>query len=68
VTDGGITWVTQPDPFTLGDQVGSTVVDGGVTWTVQPPAAVQAIQITVKYLDPSQNLLRQVTIVESLAQ
>ena len=30
------------------------------------PLNVQAIQITVKYLDPTQNLLRQVTIVQSL--
>jgi hypothetical protein len=54
--------------FTLGDTVGGTITDGGVTWTVMPPLGVQAIQITVKYLDPTQNLLRQVTIVQSLTQ
>jgi prepilin-type N-terminal cleavage/methylation domain-containing protein len=37
-----------------------------VQWQCVPP--VQAIQITVKYLDPSQNLLRQVTIVQQLTQ
>jgi len=60
----------QPDPFSLTDSVSPpvTVTDGTVQWTPQAPLAVQAIQITVKYLDPSQNLLRQVTIVESLAQ
>ncbi len=56
------------NPFSLTDQVGNTITDGGVTWTVNAPAAVQAIQITIKYLDPSQNLLRQVTIVQSLTQ
>jgi hypothetical protein len=58
------------DPFSLADyaNAGPTVTDNAVTWTVQPPAAVQAIQITVKYLDPTQNLLRQVTIVQSLTQ
>jgi pilin/secretion family protein with methylation motif len=58
----------QLDPFSLQDTIGSTIVDGGVTWTVQQPLSVQAIQITVKYLDPTQNLLRQVTIVQSLTQ
>jgi len=60
----------QPDPFTLADTVGTpnATLDGTVQWTPQPPVAVQAIQITVKYLDPSQNLLRQVTIVQSLTQ
>jgi hypothetical protein len=56
------------NPFSLTDQVNNTITDGGVTWTVLPPATVQAIQITVKYLDPSQNLLRQVTIMQSLTQ
>jgi hypothetical protein len=56
------------EPFTLSDTVGNTITDGGVTWTVMPPLGVQAIQITVKYLDPTQNLLRQVTIVQSLTQ
>ena len=56
------------EPFTLGDQPGGTITDGGVTWTVLPPLNVKAIQITVKYLDPTQNLLRQVTIVQSLTQ
>jgi prepilin-type N-terminal cleavage/methylation domain-containing protein len=54
------------NPFHQTDAPGTTVIDGAVTWTVQPPVAVQAIQITVKYLDPTQNLLRQVTIVQSL--
>jgi hypothetical protein len=54
------------EPFTLGDTVGGTITDGGVTWTVMPPLGVKAVQITVKYLDPTQNLLRQVTIVQSL--
>ena len=54
------------EPFLLSDAVNSTIADGNVTWTVESPAAVQAIQITVKYLDPTQNLLRQVTIVQSL--
>ena len=57
------------NPFTLIDNPnGGTVTDGGVTWTVLPPVPVQAIQIKVKYLDPSQNLLRQVTIVQALTQ
>jgi hypothetical protein len=42
------------------------ISDGTAQWICQPP--VQAIQITVKYLDPTQNLLRQVTIVQSLTQ
>jgi hypothetical protein len=64
---GGTSGTT--NPFALSDQVNTTTItDGGVTWTVQSPAAVQAIQITIKYLDPSQNLLRQVTIVQSLTQ
>jgi prepilin-type N-terminal cleavage/methylation domain-containing protein len=54
------------NPFHQTDTTGTPVTDGAVTWTVQPPVAVQAIQITVKYLDPTQNLLRQVTIVQSL--
>jgi hypothetical protein len=65
----------QPDPFCLSDQVGQLtqletigVMDGTVAWQAQPPVNVQAIQITVKYLDPSQNLLRQVTIVQSLTK
>jgi hypothetical protein len=57
------------DPFSLTDQVGgSTITDGTVQWQTLAPVAVQAIQITVKYLDPTQNLLRQVTIVQSLKQ
>jgi prepilin-type N-terminal cleavage/methylation domain-containing protein len=60
---GGVSGAT--NPFTLTDT--GTVTDGTVTWTVLPPVALQAIQITVKYLDPTQNLLRQVTIVQSLA-
>ncbi len=64
---GGTSGTT--NPFSLSDQVNTTTItDGGVTWTVQSPAAVQAIQITVKYLNPTQNLLRQVTIVQSLTQ
>ncbi len=51
------------------DKIGNPpLTDNTVTWTVQPPLGVQAIQITVKYLDPTQNLLRQVTIVQSLTQ
>ena len=42
----------------------TTISDGTCKWVCEPP--VQAIQITVKYLDPTQNLLRQVTIVQSL--
>ncbi len=71
-----------PDPFNLSDTVvafppgdlnplpppGHAIVDGTVLWNAQPPVALQAIQITVKYLDPTQNLLRQVTIVQSLTQ
>ncbi|HET6327405.1 MAG TPA: prepilin-type N-terminal cleavage/methylation domain-containing protein [Planctomycetaceae bacterium] len=56
------------EPFSLSDTVGGTITDNGVTWTVMPPLGVKAIQITVKYLDPTQNLLRQVTIVQSLTQ
>jgi competence protein ComGC len=60
--------VNQPDPFSLNDVVGTAnaTLDGTVQWTPQAPVNVQAIQITVKYLDPTQNLLRQVTIVQSL--
>jgi hypothetical protein len=60
----------QPDPFSLSDSVvpPSTIMDGTVQWQPQAPLGVQAIQVTVKYLDPSQNLLRQVTIVQSLTQ
>jgi prepilin-type N-terminal cleavage/methylation domain-containing protein len=54
------------DPFLMTNQVLNTITDNNVTWTVQAPPPVQAIQITVKYLDPTQNLLRQVTIVQSL--
>jgi prepilin-type N-terminal cleavage/methylation domain-containing protein len=59
----------QPDPFSLTDTVGvdNAALDGTVTWQPVAPLGVQAIQITVKYLDPTQNLLRQVTIVQSLA-
>jgi hypothetical protein len=62
--------VNQPDPFSLNDVVGTAnaTLDGTVQWTPQVPVNVQAIQITVKYLDPTQNLLRQVTIVQSLTQ
>jgi prepilin-type N-terminal cleavage/methylation domain-containing protein len=63
----------QPDPFSLTDLAVSppptgivTGTDGTVVWNAQAPVAVQAIQITVKYLDPSQNIMRQVTIVQSL--
>jgi prepilin-type N-terminal cleavage/methylation domain-containing protein len=63
------------DPFSLSDPIGGTIqsgippgTDGTVQWKAQPGVAVQAIQITVKYLDPSQNVLRQVTIVQSLTQ
>jgi hypothetical protein len=61
----------QPDPFSLSDAIGQPIlsgVDGAVQWQAQPPLNVKAIQITVKYLDPSQNVLRQVTIVQSLTQ
>jgi hypothetical protein len=60
----------QPDPFSLSDVVGTpnATLDGTVQWTPAVPVNVQAIQITVKYLDPTQNLLRQVTIVQSLTQ
>jgi len=65
----------QPDPFSLTNVAnppnagpnGSSVSDGTVQWNALAPLGVQAIQITVKYLDPSQNLLRQLTIVQSLA-
>ncbi len=39
------------------------IQDGSVVWVCQSP--IPSIQITVKYLDPSQNLLRQVTIIQS---
>ncbi len=56
-----------PPPFANSDTPGYTVTgDGNVQWLCQAP--VQAVQITVKYLDPTQNLLRQVTIVQSLTQ
>jgi hypothetical protein len=65
----------QPDPFSLSDPVNLPILtgtppgtDGTVQWQAQAPLAVQAIQITVKYLDPSQNIMRQVTIVQSLTQ
>jgi prepilin-type N-terminal cleavage/methylation domain-containing protein len=68
----------QQDPFSLGDTVsglsnpptpnGTSITDGTVQWNATPPLGVKAIQITVKYLDPTQNLLRQVTIVQSLTQ
>lgn len=60
------------DPFQLSDRTTApvtTVIDGGVQWQPQPSLlAVRAIRITVKYLDPTQNLLRQVTIDQSLTQ
>jgi hypothetical protein len=58
----------QVDPFHLDDLAGTAnaTLDGTVQWTPVAPVNVQAIQITVKYLDPTQNLLRQVTIVQSL--
>ena len=60
------------NPFSLNDSVTPAVpvADGtnGLTWLPQAPLSVPAIQITVKYLDPTQNLLRQVTIVEALTQ
>jgi hypothetical protein len=61
----------QPDPFSLSDTIIpnpplSYITDGTAQWQAQPPSNVQAIQITVKYLDPTQNLLRQVTIIQSL--
>ncbi len=46
----------------------NSITDGSVQWNATAPLGVQAIQITVKYLDPTQNLLRQVTIVQSLQQ
>jgi prepilin-type N-terminal cleavage/methylation domain-containing protein len=68
----------QQDPFSLGDTVNqlsnapapnaNSITDGTAQWNATPPLNVQAIQITVKYLDPTQNLLRQVTIVQSLTQ
>ncbi len=60
--------VQQLDPFSLNDQTvtPNTINDGTAQWQAQPPLAVQAIQIKVKYLDPTQNLLRQVTIVQAL--
>jgi prepilin-type N-terminal cleavage/methylation domain-containing protein len=45
--------------------LGTPIADGTVQWVAQTP--VLAIQITVKYLDPTQNLLRQVTIVQTFA-
>jgi prepilin-type N-terminal cleavage/methylation domain-containing protein len=67
------------EPFSLSDTavppgnpalppVGNAVPDGTVVWNARTPVAVQAIQITVKYLDPTQNVMRQVTIVQSLTQ
>jgi hypothetical protein len=59
------------DPFSLSDPYQANILsglDGTVQWQAQAPVGVQAIQITVKYLDPTQNLLRQVTIVQSLTQ
>ena len=69
-TSGPAPAAPQQDPFTLQDTIGlpTTIADGSVTWTCLQPLNVQAIQITVKYLDPTQNLLRQVTIVQSLTQ
>jgi hypothetical protein len=65
----------QPDPFSLSDPIGAPILsgapagtDGTVVWNAGPPVAVQAIQITIKYLDPTQNLLRQVTIVQQVTQ
>jgi hypothetical protein len=66
-----------PPTFSLSDAVRlnpTTIVDTATApntpaqWQPQAPLNVQAIQITVKYLDPTQNLLRQVTIVQSLTQ
>jgi hypothetical protein len=54
-------------PFTNGDAPSTpptSITDGTCKWICEPP--VHAIQITIKYLDPTQNLLRQVTIVQSL--
>ena len=64
------------NPFSLTDPTsplnspatGNSITDGTVQWNATAPLGVQAIQITVKYLDPTQNLLRQVTIVQSLQQ
>jgi type II secretory pathway pseudopilin PulG len=65
---GGTSGTTQP--FLNGDTPTSTganaIVDGTARWIAVPP--IQAIQITVKYLDPTQNLLRQVTIVQQVTQ
>jgi competence protein ComGC len=69
---GGTSAATPPagqvDPFHLDDVVGTpnAALDNTLQWTPVAPVNVQAIQITVKYLDPTQNLLRQVTIVQSL--
>lgn len=61
----GTSGATQP--FSSQDLAGAVIQDANnVQWLCQAP--VQAIQITIKYLDPSQNLLRQVTIVQSLTQ
>ena len=67
-TSGPAPTAPQQDPFSLQNTINQTITDGTVTWTVLQPLSAQAIQITVKYLDPSQNLLRQVTIVQSLTQ
>jgi hypothetical protein len=50
-------------PLQLSTSVAAPIADGTVQWVPQSP--VSAIQITVKYLDPSQNFLRQVTIVQT---
>jgi prepilin-type N-terminal cleavage/methylation domain-containing protein len=64
------------NPFSMNDTTNAlnspananSINDGTVQWNATAPLGVQAIQITVKYLDPTQNLLRQVTIVQSLQQ
>ncbi len=64
------------NPFSMNDPTNAlnspananSITDGTVQWNATAPLGVQAIQITVKYLDPTQNLLRQVTIMQSLQQ
>ena len=71
---GGTTGTTMPfsnsdmptnnyAPLQATTSVAPPIQDGTVQWVPQTP--VLAIQITVKYLDPAQNLLRQVTIVQT---
>jgi hypothetical protein len=67
----GNSGTTQPflnsdTPLTTRATPVAEVAPGTARWIAIPP--VKAIQITVKYLDPTQNLLRQVTIVQQLAQ